>query len=441
MFRFEEGLGVWEHRGKVAAVGAGHSPTARRWDGTPDNSIGAWSIVALRKAIDDAGVEPEEVDGLVLCDSTTTGAYWSPGRQVPQDFLDRFRPTSDPLDGIAKLSVEWILANMPELKNVKFVMTVPLCISLVMAATVQAVGDGLTNTCLALKAWHNFDGRYYEGGANAEPTVTGRNKYSAFGLAGPACYPTAMQFQRYLHKYGGTHEMMAPFVVNSRDNGLLMPEGYWAQHRPEPLTEDDYNCSRWIAKPANLIDNDLPIHAAAAYLITTAERAKDMKHKPAYILGHAGAGSIGPGDYIGPVWWQSSIETLEEAEDTAAANGRKVLEAAGISASDITFENMYDGFSLFHVFHIEGLGFAGLKRGEALDFFKTDITNDGPNPVSPSGGNIGGGRTRWFGFTDTIQQIQGRAGPRQIKLPAEIGITGGMMPFSSIFTVMSATPN
>ena len=87
--------------------------------------------------------------------------------------------------------------------------------------------------------------------------------------------------------------MMAPFIVNSRKNGLMMPEGYWAQHRPEPLTEEDYNSVRWVAKPANLLDNDLPIQAAAAYLITTADRAKDMKQKPVYILGHAGAGGSG----------------------------------------------------------------------------------------------------------------------------------------------------
>ncbi len=72
---------------------------------------------------------------------------------------------------------------------------------------------------------------------------------------------------------------------------------------------------------------------------------------------------------------------------------------------------MYDGFTLFHVFHLEGLGFAGVKRGEALDLFEhEDISNEGPNPISPSGGNCGSGRTRFWMHTDCIQQIQGRAG-------------------------------
>ena len=56
MYRSTEGLGIWEHRGKVAAVGIGHSPTARRWDGKPQTSVGAISIQALRSAMEDAGV-------------------------------------------------------------------------------------------------------------------------------------------------------------------------------------------------------------------------------------------------------------------------------------------------------------------------------------------------------------------------------------------------
>ena len=66
MFRSTEGLGSWDHRGKVAAVGIGHSPTSRRWDGRPETTVGANSILALRRAIEDAGVSPNQVDGLVL---------------------------------------------------------------------------------------------------------------------------------------------------------------------------------------------------------------------------------------------------------------------------------------------------------------------------------------------------------------------------------------
>ena len=104
MYRATEGLGIWEHRGKVAAVGIGHSPTSRRWDGRPETTVGANSILALRRAIEDAGVSPNQVDGLVLVPVTTTGAHWQVGDTVPMDVVNAYNPTSDPLDGIAQLS-------------------------------------------------------------------------------------------------------------------------------------------------------------------------------------------------------------------------------------------------------------------------------------------------------------------------------------------------
>jgi hypothetical protein len=164
MYRTVEGLGRWPYRGKVAAAGIGHSPTMRRWDGDPQTSVGAWAILAIRKAIEDAGVAPEQVDGLVLCADTSTGSFWPADQPIPQDFLDAFENTDNLHDGLDRLSAEWLLKNIPELKNVKVVMTAVACMSMVLAATVEAVGRGLTSTCLAVKGWSNFPGRYYQGG-------------------------------------------------------------------------------------------------------------------------------------------------------------------------------------------------------------------------------------------------------------------------------------
>lgn len=431
MYRREEGLGVWEHRGKVAAVGVGHSPTARRWDERPETSVGAWSILALRRAIEDAGVSPGEVDGLVIVPVTTTGAFWPDDKPLPMDAINAFNQTKDPLDGIAKLSDEWLLKNMPELTNVKYTAYGPVCMSNALNVAAQAVGDGLTNTCLVLKAWHNLEGRYYQGGKNAGNTIDGTSAIKNLWGA-PACYGTALQFAEYCRKYGKTHEMMAPFMSNSRRNGLMFPEGYWAQHRPEILTSEDYELARWIAKPANLFDNDIPIMVAAAYLFTTTERAKDMRQAPVYILNHASS-ETKP---------RSMTPTLDEVEVDTARTARMIYEGAGIEANDLSFENMYDGFTLFHQFHIEGLGYRGIKPGEALDFYQGDISIEGPNPISPSGGNIGSGRSRFWMHTDCIQQLQGRAGARQVTgVKPEIAVSGGPMPLGGNYTVWSATPD
>src|SRR5690606_32758230 len=126
-------------------------------------------------------------------------------------------------DGLDQLSAEWIQLNMPELKNLKYVAHAAACTSFAMTGAIQAVGDGLCNTCLVVKGWSNFAGRYYAGGLNAQDTVTGPGKYGVMGFAyaGPMSFITSQTFQRYLHKYGKTHDMMAPFVVNSKHNGLL----------------------------------------------------------------------------------------------------------------------------------------------------------------------------------------------------------------------------
>ena len=434
MYRSTEGLGVWEHRGKVASVGIGHSPTARRWDGKPETSVGALSILALRKAIADAGVAPDQVDGLVLVPVTTTGAYWPADQLVPMDVVNAFNPTDDPLDGIGQLSAEWIIKNMPELTNVKFTMYAPGCMSAAIVVAAQAVGDGLASNCLVLKGWHNLEGRYNHGGISGADEVPGSFAVSPGRTlwGAPGCYGTALQFAQYCTKYGKHHDMMAPFMENSRRNGLLFPEGYWAQHRPEQLTPEDYLSSRWIAKPANLFDNDIPIMVAAAYLFTTADRAQDMAQEPVYILNHASSRGVA----------RSITPTLEEVEAETAATGRKIYAGAGITADDLSFENMYDGFAQFHQFHIEGLRYRGMQPGDALDFYQTDISIEGPNPILASGGNIGGGRSRFWMHTDCMQQLQGRAGARALTgIKPEIAVSGGPMPMGGNFTVWSATPD
>ncbi len=211
----------------------------------------------------------------------------------------------------------------------------------------------------------------------------------------------------------------------------MLPEGYWAQHRPEQLTEEDYLAARWIAKPASLFNNYIPIMVAATYLFTTAERAKDMKQKPVYILNHASSKTTA----------RSLTPTLDEVAAETARTGRKIYEGAGITANDLSFENMYDGFALFHQFHIEGLGYRGMKFGDALDFYQTDISIEGSNPILPSGGNIGSGRSRFWMHTDCTQQLQGLAGARTITgVKPEIAVSGGPMPMDGNFTVWSATP-
>jgi len=88
--RDRDGLGVWEHRGKVALAGFGHSSVDRRWDGVSmDKTLGAYCILACQKAMDDAGVMPDEIDGVICCDSHIAGgsggsaSQWAPRPGCP----------------------------------------------------------------------------------------------------------------------------------------------------------------------------------------------------------------------------------------------------------------------------------------------------------------------------------------------------------------------
>jgi hypothetical protein len=118
-------------------------------------------------------------------------------------------------------------------------------------------------------------------------------------------------------------------------------------------------------------------------------------------------------------------------------------EGSGVNVKDLSFENMYDGYGMFHLIHLEGLGgYAGIKPGEGLDYIDTqDISNDSRYPISPSGGNIGSGRTRFWLHVDSVQQIQGRAGARQMKYPANVGISCATFPYSGISLVWGASPD
>ena len=212
----------------------------------------------------------------------------------------------------------------------------------------------------------------------------------------------------------------------------MLPEGFFYQHRPNDLkmTVEDYLTARWLQKPASLLDADIPVCVSMAFLFTTPERARDMKQKPVYIMGVASNRDD----------TRSTWATLEEHQLSTAKSGRIICESAGISPTDVDFDGFYDGYPQFHHLHMEGFGFAGVKEGEGLDFYQTDISIEGPHPVSPSGGNQAGGRTRFWHHLDAIQQLQGRAGPRSIRRRCEIGVSGGPTPQGGNFTVWSNKP-
>ncbi|MCX6023965.1 MAG: hypothetical protein NTZ05_19985, partial [Chloroflexi bacterium] len=287
-YRKNEGLGLWEHRGKVAFVGLGHSPTSRRWDEKIENSVGAWQIIAVQKALEDAGLTIDDIDGVVSCPQGM-GDAWGP--------RPYFEAPYDTEDGLSGVSADWIVKNMG-MKNVTTTYHAQTCISKALCAGVQVVGDGEAKTVLVIRGTGNMPGRYHQ---TAGATASGGQQWT--NPWGWQLIPQiAFGFDQYCRKYGSNHDRMAPFVVNQHKNGLMFPEGYYYQNRPEDLSIEDYLNGRWICKPMNIYDCDMPIQTAVAYVITTADRAKDLKQKPVYVLNHV----------TNDMKVRSMVETLDE---------------------------------------------------------------------------------------------------------------------------------
>ncbi len=415
VFRRQEGLGVWPGRGKVACVGVGMGDCMRRWGREDDISLSVGNLMrnAIQHALDEAGISKEDVDGIAM-DPTSMSSYLYP---------PYLAPPFDSEDGLSFLTAEWLIKNVP-LPNVQFATYAPGCISFALNAGAQAVFSGQTHTCLVLRGLGNPPGRYEQ------------TPVTSFGGRGQWPSPwdwrliplEAYCFNAYCRKYNTIHDRLYPFIANERRNGSMQPWGYFSQHRPEhlKLTREEYLSSRWICKPMCLHDADMPIQTAGAFLFTTAERAKNMKQKPVYILNHC--------SQIGVP--RSSTPTLEEYQGYADRIARMCYEGSGLSGPDeLDVFNPYEGYITFFQYYLEAFGWRGVKHGEAHDFYEGDISVEGPNPLSPGGGNNGNGRTRWWNHLDCVQQLQGNAGKRAIKTRCETGVSGAFTPGRSDWIV------
>jgi acetyl-CoA acetyltransferase len=365
--------------------------------------------------MEDAGITLAQIDGIVSAPGPL-GDPWAP--------RPYFEPPYDSEDGLTKVTAEWLARGLGiKLDNLKFVSNEPGYIGPLWGYTAEAIASGKCSTALMFYPTGNMEGRYHQ---ETDPYARGPAKWSnIYGFTGGSTY--AYQFNDYTRRYGGSHDDVAPFVVNSRKNGLMIPWGYYTLHQPEPFTTEDYLNARWVNKPLNLFDNDRPVNAVGCYVLTTADRAKDMKQKPVYIWNHAEhqAGH------------RSSVQTLDESQAWCESEARKTLEGSGLSIADIDIFNPYDGFTLFTQTWLEAFGWHGVKKGEALHFYGGDISVKGPHPFMSSGGNSGSGRTRTAIYTDTIEQLRGTAGPRQVRVKADTGIAGCVLPQTNSHVVFS----
>ena len=135
------------------------------------------------------------------------------------------------------------------------------------------------------------------------------------------------------------------------------------------------------------------------------------------------------------------MQTLDDTEEWTDIQAKRAYAGSGLTPDDIDLFSPYDGFAVFAQYFLEAFEWRGVKRGDAHDFYAGDISLEGPNPLNAGGGNMGTGRMRTVFITDSMEQLQGRAGPRQVKGKAEIAVTIGVLPGNAGCLVFSSTPD
>jgi acetyl-CoA acetyltransferase len=207
----------------------------------------------------------------------------------------------------------------------------------------------------------------------------------------------AMLTRRYMHEYGATRDHLANVAIAVRNRANQNPN---AMMYERPLTRDAYMSARWISEPLCLFDNCLETDGALACVVVSAERAADARHPPAYI--HSFAQGL-------PAQHQTMVNywTEDPLEGPSWAAGRLLWKQADLRPEDVKVAQIYDAFTSLIPLSLEGYGFCG--RGEGAAFTEDGaIELQGTLPVNTSGGGLSEAYVHGFNLiTEGVRQIRG----------------------------------
>lgn len=366
---------TWAGKGKVAVAGIGFSALTRR----SEENLGKLAFDAANAALADAGLAATDVDGLATFIMGGTGK-----------------------DGVDAVSADYFLKHYG--MSPDFRWYAELQQGMIASAVIEganAIISGMANYVLVWRAMHNPIGRPYT--QVTARTAPGDSQFSLpYGQA--AVYQWhAMAYQRYLHLYNARRESMAAMAVNQRRNANLNERAYF---RDTPLSEDDYLNARFIAEPLCLFDCDIPIEGCAAFVLTSAERARDLKNPPAYIAACAQNVAMQRPAMISYI--------LDDYMACGATLAGQLWRDSGLGPSDMGAAELYDGFAPSTWYWLEAAGFC--PQGEAHAFIQDGrIALEGEMPVNTFGGSLSEGRLHGMGhLAEAALQVTGRAGQRQI---------------------------
>ena len=211
----------------------------------------------------------------------------------------------------------------------------------------------------------------------------------------------ALSAARHMHEYGTKREHLAEVAVAARKWAQLNPEAYMR----DELSIDEVLSARMVCDPLSVRDCCLVTDGAGAIVMTRADRARNLPHKPVYFLGG------------GEAQWHRAISAMPDICVTAATeSGKRAYEMAGLEPCEIHVAELYDAFTINTILFLEDLGFC--KKGEGGDFVADGgIAPGGRLPVNTNGGGLSychPGAYGIFLLIEATRQLRGQAGDRQV---------------------------
>ncbi|MBV8297044.1 MAG: lipid-transfer protein [Acidimicrobiia bacterium] len=354
---------------------------------------------AVKAALDDAGLAPSDVDGMVTF-------------------------TMDSNDEIE-------IARSVGIGDLTFFSRIQhgggaACGTVHQAA--MAVATGAAEVVVCYRALNGRSWSRFGAGIQRRPAVPNADGVHygwlvPFGLLTPAQW-VAMFGRRYMHVYGATSADFGAVAVADRRHAANNPRAWFYE---QPITIEAHQASRWIVEPLHLLDCCQESDGAVAVVVTSVERARDLRQPPAVIAG--AAQGAGPDQESMTSYYRDDMTGLPEMGVVA----RQLWGQSGLGPDDVRTAVLYDHFTPFVLVQLEEFGFC--ERGEAKDFIAGGaIEVGGRLPVNTNGGQLGEAYVHGMnGISEGVRQVRGTsvnqvAGDGAVLVTAGTGVpTSGLI--------------
>jgi acetyl-CoA acetyltransferase len=350
-------------RDKYCIVGVGETEYSRN----SGRTTRAMAVEAIRKAMLDAGLQPADVDGMMSYQSgDSTPANW-----VASDLGLRLNFYMDVFGGGSSTEA-------------------------LVGLAMGAIEAGMCNTVALFRSMNGYT-EFRIGGTGARAAQPVRSLDLAqvpFGMRS-AGQNFALTFMRHMYEYGTTSEQVAHVRVAHSKHASQNPKATLK----ERVTVQDVVGSRWIVKPLHLLDCCLETDNATCLIVAPAERARDLRQRPVYIMGVAGRVSKPRTDFH---WAHGPITRV------AGYYAREIVFGqAGITPDDVDVTGSYDAFTFTTMLQLEEYGFC--KKGEGGHYVSSGIIElGGRRPNTTSGGHLCEGYTHGMSMViENVRQLRG----------------------------------